>query len=124
MRQSSLECNMRYTRRRRRNTTPVRQSCLPDNQQTPTSSTSISIMTTINYDVRCRHETSRQWDNSAAHSFRTHNDYRKKPTERLGIFNVRRHPLSTHLSHHRRSHHPSLLHSILKTYFFNKSFPP
>ena len=32
--------------------------------------------------------------------------------------------LSTHLYHHPHSHHPSLFHSRLKTYLFNKSFPP
>jgi len=32
--------------------------------------------------------------------------------------------LSAHLCHHHHSHHPSLFHSRLKTYFFNKSFPP
>ena len=35
--------------------------------------------------------------------------------------------LSTHLCHHHHSHHSSLLHffhSRLKTYLFNKSFPP
>jgi len=35
--------------------------------------------------------------------------------------------LSAHLYHHHHSHHPSLLHpfhSRLKTYLFNKSFPP
>ena len=31
---------------------------------------------------------------------------------------------STHLWHHPHSCHPSLLHSRLKTYLFNKSFPP
>ena len=32
--------------------------------------------------------------------------------------------LSAHLYHHHHSHHPSLLHSRLKTYLFNKFFPP
>ena len=31
---------------------------------------------------------------------------------------------STHLCHHPHSRHPSLFHSRLKTYLFNKSFPP
>ena len=32
--------------------------------------------------------------------------------------------LSAHLCHHHHSHHPSLFHSRLKTYLFDKSFPP
>jgi len=32
--------------------------------------------------------------------------------------------LSTHPCHYHHSHHPSLFHSWLKTYLFNKSFPP
>jgi len=32
--------------------------------------------------------------------------------------------LSAHLCHHHHSYHPSLFHSRLKTYLFNKSFPP
>ena len=32
--------------------------------------------------------------------------------------------LSAHLYYHHHSHHPSLFHSRLKTYLFNKSFPP
>ena len=32
--------------------------------------------------------------------------------------------LSAHLCHHHHSHHLSLFHSRLKTYLFNKSFPP
>jgi len=31
---------------------------------------------------------------------------------------------STHLCHHPHSRHPLLLYSRLKTYLFNKSFPP
>jgi len=31
--------------------------------------------------------------------------------------------LSAHLYYHQHSHHPSLFHSRLKTYLFNKSFP-
>jgi len=33
------------------------------------------------------------------------------------------HSLSAHLYYHHHSQHPSLFHSRLKTYFFNKSFP-
>jgi len=32
--------------------------------------------------------------------------------------------LSARLYYHHHSHHPSLFHSRLKTYLFNKSFPP